>query len=203
MLSYLLEIFIPIILLTIIILTILRVQVEIKIIIKNGSNFSFIILRLFKGLLRLRINLSIMSGKKGLLSVFMRKTDSKLEHQTPINISYLLHLSGFYSRYKNQLAYMMSKIKFRNFSVLTRVGVGDAAATALVTGGFFTIFSLIITHLENRYDLQKKKIVILPFFQGSVFDIDLDCIIDFKMGHIIITGLKILMKKLKVVKNHG
>lgn len=97
---------------------------------------------------------------------------------------------------------MLSKIKFRNFSVLTRVGVGDAAATALITGGFFTIFSLIINHLENRYDLQKKKIVILPFFQGSVFDIDLDCIIDFKMGHIIITGLRILMKKLKVVKNH-
>lgn len=180
----------------------LRTQVEIKIIIKNGRNFSFIIIRLLK-LLRLRLNLSVHQDKTGRIALTFRKTDSNLDQQASVDqaMDAAVKLFHIYVKYKDQFVYMKSKLRFNNFSLRARIGTGDAAATALASGGFFTMFSLISMHLRNYYHLSKQRLNVIPYFQGPLFDLDLDCIINFKIGHIIITGLKMLKKKKAVLKN--
>jgi hypothetical protein len=178
----------------------LGAQVEIKIIIKNGRNFSFIIIRLLK-LLQLRLNLSIRQDEKGVIALTFRKTDSNMEKQASVDqaMDIAVKLLHIYNKYKEQFVYMRSKLQFNNFNVRTRIGTGDAAATALASGGFFTIFSIISMHLRNTYHLSRQKLNVVPYFQGPLFDLDLDCIINFKIGHIIITGFKMLKKKMKAV----
>lgn len=183
----------------------LQVQVETKIIIKNRKNFSFCILRFFRGLLRLRFNLSLGSKTKGPLALVLRKTDSSLETETDAEqamrlISFMMRQ---YRKHQIAIAYFNRKIIMSNFSVHSRVGVGDAAATALMTGAFYAVFQGIAQHLTLRYALKNSSMLIRPYFEGSVFDLDLNCIIHIKFGHIMITGFKMLKQNIKGGENNA
>lgn len=182
-----------------IVILFLKIQIEIKIIVKNSKNHSFMIIRMLKGLLRLRLNLSLAPGEKGFLTI--RKTDSNIEHKPSSDntIKAIKRVLAFDKQYYSELNYLKSKIDMCNFSVINKVGTENAALTALITGSLYAIFSTMVFFLKQKFDLKNQKIVVLPFFQGLVFDLDLDCIFTFKMGHIIITGIKIIFKKLKGV----
>ena len=189
--------------LTLLLLLLLRdTQLEINIIIKNGKNFSFIIIRILM-ILRIRLNLSIKQDESGEISLSIKKTDSDMEKQTSIEQALEIMIKMFrrLRTYKQAFDYMKTKIIVNNFSVRTRVGTGNAAATALASGGFYTAFHLITLHLQNYYRLGKQKLKVIPYFNGPLFDLDLDCIINFKIGHIIITGIKIILKSKGGVTN--
>ena len=189
----------------VLLLLILRVQLEFKIIIKNGRNFSFIIIRVLRGLLKLRFNISIKPDDKRFLSLKLRKTDSSLETDTSVEyaVKIVKRIFKGLSLYKRHLKYLLKRISFSNFSVRTRVGIGDASGTALVIGGFFAVFAFVTQYLVHHYRLEKHKLVVLPCFEGAVFDMDLDCIIDLKIGHIIIAGFKMALQKIKGGENGG
>jgi hypothetical protein len=178
----------------------LKIQVEIKVIIKNGQNFSFVIFRLLR-LIRLRMNLSINQDGKGLISLSLRRTELDKEKKASVEQvwNYIKKLLNFYTSNIDQINFMKSKVKINNLYIRTRIGTGDASATALSVGGFYAFFSFLIRHLDEYYHFQKCKLDVLPYFQGSLFDLNLDCIINFKIGNIIITGLKMLTKKVKAV----
>lgn len=180
-------------------LWILKIEIEFKIIIKNGTNYSFMIVRMLKGLLRLRLNLSLCPDKNKLFTVTIRKTDSSREKSTTLEdaLQYIKKAINAYKRNKKSFLYLKSKIKFDNLSVRSRIGTGDAAATALVSGSFYWIFSMTAYHIMTKYSLKKHKILVLPFFKGPLLDLDFDCIINFKLGDIIITGVNILVQKIK------
>jgi len=187
-------------LLIFLLILLIKIQVEIKIIIKNGRNYSFVIFRLLR-LLRIRINLSVEKDEKGQAAIFIRKTDSDVHKKTPIEQVFkrIKRMVRIHGKYKEQINYMKSKVKVNSFYVRFRYGTGDAASTALALGGLYAFFSALILYLKQSYKLQKQRLSILPYFQGPMLDLDLDCIINFKIGHIIITGLKMLMKKVKAV----
>ncbi len=181
-------------------MVLLKIQVEIKIIIRNGQNFSFVIFRLLR-LIRLRMNLSIDQDGKRLISLSLRRTKSGTEKKASVEQAwnYIKKMLNFYTGNIDQINFMKSRVKINNLYIRTRIGTGDASATALSVGGFYAFFSFLIHHLNEYYHFQKWKLDVLPYFQGSLFDLNLDCIINFKIGHIIITGLKMLTKKVKAV----
>jgi len=189
------------IILLLILMLCLKIQVEIKIIIKNGKNYSFIIMRIFRGLLRLRFNLSLIPSGISSVKFTIRKTDSKMEKQSSVkDISRILMRSfDIYKNYNDQLRYMKSKMKVYNLSLQANIGTGDAAATALICGGTFAFFYTFAYFLKEKYNLQNQQIVVVPNFQRPYMDLDLDCIINFKLGHIIIAGMKVLTSKLEKV----
>lgn len=176
-------------------------QLEINIIIKNGKNSSFVIIRLLK-FLRIRLNLSIRH-ENGAISLTIKKTDSDLEKETSIEqaLESMIKIFRRLRTYKQAFDYLKTRIIVNNFSVRTIVGTGNAAATALASGGFYTVFHLITLHLQNYYQLSKQKLKVIPYFNGPLFDLDLDCIINFKIGHIIITGIKMISKSKGGVTN--
>lgn len=105
----------------------------------------------------------------------------------------------YYGAHVEPFRYFKRKVKFNNFSVSSRIGTGDAATTAMTIGGCYAFFTTISRYLYRHYHLQKSKLDMQPYFSGPLFDLDLDCIMNFKFGHIIIAGLKLLTKKEKAV----
>ncbi len=185
------------IILLLVLILFLKVQVEVKIVIKNGKNYSFVIMRILKGLLRLRFNLSLIPSRKTLFQVMINRADSEMEQKSFVKVvtDVFTRLFNAYINYKNRPRHMKSKIKVYSLSVQTCIGTGDAATTALICGGAFAFFYNIAYFLRETYNLQKQQIIVAPNFQRPQIDLDLDCIINFKLGHIIITGMKIFIRK--------
>lgn len=188
----------------ILMLILLKIQIEIKIIIKNGNNHSFIIIRVLKGLIRLRLNLSVFTDENSLLKLSIKKTASPKTKETNFLqlISFLQKNFNSLKQYKDHIDYMKSKIKLSKLSISTTIGTGDAAATAFVTGFLMTALSMTFAYIGNKSPLESQKCTVIPYFNGTIFDLKVDCIINFKIGHIIVTGIKMILKKIKVVINH-
>ncbi len=53
-------------LLIIAVILLAELEIEIKIVLKNGVNYSFIVLKLFRGILRFRLNLNQDGSKEGI-----------------------------------------------------------------------------------------------------------------------------------------
>jgi hypothetical protein len=77
----------------------------------------------------------------------------------------------------------------------TRVGVGDAAATGVITGviwGLKTTFIGIFSHYVRFKTVPHLNVV--PAFQDNSIDTQFFCIVRFRIGHAIIAGTRILLK---------
>jgi len=174
----------------------IRIQIEINLIIKNGKYLSYIVLH-FLYLFRIHINLYINPKNKRLISLSLDKKSKNKENTVSIEqiINYFKKTSNLYRNNIKQISFIKSKIKIKDLYLLTRIGTGDAATTALSVGSIYTFFSLLHRYLYENYCLQNLKLEVFPNFRGSMFDLKLNCIINFKIGHIIITSLKMLMNK--------
>jgi hypothetical protein len=180
-----------------------KTQIAFKICIKEDEkNLSYIIIRIFR-FIRFRMNLSIITDESGLFSITLRKTDYGVKMTNITRIwNILKRLNHIKNKYGNLIKLINSKIHISSLNVYSQIGAKDAAHTALIIGSLFALFSMVSYYLKQNYHLQKYNINILPNFQGSYFDMNMDCIIDFKIGHIIIAGLQqIHMKKKRRCKN--
>ncbi|WP_409297225.1 DUF2953 domain-containing protein [Peribacillus sp. SCS-26] len=87
----------------------------------------------------------------------------------------------------------LKKVKIRKFDWQTVIGTGNAAHTAVLTGAVYGIKSTIIgvlTHYLVVDEMPHYKIE--PLYQGEYSRTSLLCIVEFKIGNAILTGLLIL-----------
>lgn len=186
-------------LLIIIAIFLIELETEIKIILKDGENYSFIAFRLFGGILRLRLNLTLDKKRKGFYSLILRKTDSKLDKETSLEEVFKLIKKNYKKLFSqvDVVKYLLSKAKISNLSLNLELGTGDAAQTAIISGAIAFIFSAIQSYIVNRYSLGPQALRVLPCFNYIVFNMDLDCIIHLRIGHIIFAGTRIIGRKIK------
>ncbi|RKD27064.1 hypothetical protein BEP19_00375 [Ammoniphilus oxalaticus] len=99
----------------------------------------------------------------------------------------------------NAVVKVMSKqIKCDRLEWYSKVGVGDAAMTGMVTGGVWGIKSIVIGLISRYTTLQTEpKMNVIAAFQGSDINTELHCILRFRIGNIIIAGTRILFKIIK------
>lgn len=90
---------------------------------------------------------------------------------------------------------LLKHIRCEQFEWYTRVGVGDAAATGVITGliwGVKTTFIGVFAHYVKLRTIPRLNVV--PSFQDSSIDTQFLCIVRFRIGHAIIAGTRILLK---------
>ncbi len=105
----------------------------------------------------------------------------------------------FISTYKRVLLEFISRVRVRRFIWSTRFGTGDAAATGISAGAVWAIKGLALQQVNRftRMPLKQTEIKVIPDFAGSCLNMDLNCIFDIRIGHIIIAGCKILITRIK------
>ncbi|WP_236719624.1 DUF2953 domain-containing protein [Neobacillus mesonae] len=87
----------------------------------------------------------------------------------------------------------LRKISIKKFEWQTFIGVGDAAHTAIAVGGLWALKGSIVGILSHYLKLTvTPQLAITPHFQAAVIQTKVLCIFQFRIGHAILAGLKLI-----------
>jgi hypothetical protein len=105
--------------------------------------------------------------------------------------------------FKKVKEYWSNKLIINDFSFILKYGTNDAAFTALLYGTLWIILGPVLAILDNNFKFNTKDIIITPYFDRETINIEFSCIIKFKFGDIINTGIMLFRrrKQLKTVKH--
>ena len=88
---------------------------------------------------------------------------------------------------------LLRKVKIKKFEWHTRVGIGDAASTAILCGAIWSAKGAILGLLSHYMMLTVRPVLtVTPNFQQFASQIQLKCIFQIRVGHAIWTGMKLL-----------
>jgi hypothetical protein len=101
----------------------------------------------------------------------------------------LLHVVKFHHIVKN----FLRKVSVKRVEWHTVIGVGDAAYTAVATGGIWAIKGSIIGIISHNMKLKEMpRMTVTPYFQYTVSQTRLRCMIQFRIGQAMLAGLKLI-----------
>ncbi len=94
------------------------------------------------------------------------------------------------------IKYLLKKVKIKKLIWITKIGLGDAALTGIISGWLWWIKSSVVTLIINK---NKKDIIIdiNPDFNKINIETHFNCIIKLKLVYIIIAGINGIRTKLK------
>jgi len=103
-----------------------------------------------------------------------------------------------YKVYNNTINYIRKKLLFEKLNWDTKIGTGDAAETAIITGLFWAVKSSILSVFNSKLRLNDIGVNITPVYETAQLKTRLDCIISLKVGYIIIACIKFVFIKIKL-----
>ncbi|WP_042459708.1 DUF2953 domain-containing protein [Neobacillus dielmonensis] len=87
----------------------------------------------------------------------------------------------------------LRKVSVKKFEWQSLIGVGDAAHTGVISGALWSVKGGIIGLVSHYLNLKAApQLSITPHFQASVFHTRISCIFQFRIGHAILAGLKLI-----------
>lgn len=105
----------------------------------------------------------------------------------------------FMKAIREDIEYLLEHLILERFIWKLKIGTGDAAATGIITGfawsimgGLTSLFYKMVAPGRPKPELQVE-----PNFNKEIFSTAFDCIFKIRIGNIMITGIKILYKKVK------
>lgn len=110
---------------------------------------------------------------------------------------YFHHDPVLLNRLKN---YWSKKLHIEDFSFILKYGTSDAALTALLYGTAWTFLGTLLSIIDNNLNFKAKNILITPYFDKETFAVEFSCIIKFKFGNIINTGIMVLKRRRELKK---
>ncbi len=89
--------------------------------------------------------------------------------------------------------WFLRRIKCRALKWRTVIGLENPAATGIAVGMIWGLKSTLYAKLQRQVQLepvQSLDIKVFPDFQHQRLQLDFNCIFDFRLGHIIIAGIR-------------
>lgn len=93
--------------------------------------------------------------------------------------------------------YLIRKIKIIKVVWRSSIGFDNAAITAVLSGGLWSIKGFILSFILNDKEIKDLRLNVTPLYNKNIFETYIDCIIKLKLVYIIIAGLNGLKVKLK------
>lgn len=88
---------------------------------------------------------------------------------------------------------LLQKVSVTKFQWSSAIGVGDAALTGMLTGALWTIKGSLLGLLSHYFQMiAQPEIMVVPYFQQMVVQTELKCMFQFRIGHAIVAGLKLV-----------
>jgi energy-coupling factor transporter transmembrane protein EcfT len=87
----------------------------------------------------------------------------------------------------------LKKVSIQKFEWQTAIGVGDAVYTGVAAGALWSIKGAIVGLLSNYLSMKEMpKLMVHPNFQQMITSTDLSCMFQFRIGHAMLAGLKLV-----------
>jgi hypothetical protein len=99
--------------------------------------------------------------------------------------------------FQKMLDYWSNQLIINDFSFILKYGTNDAAFTALLYGTIWTILGPVLAILYNNLRFNTKDIIITPYFDKVDINVEFSCIIKFKFGDIINTGIMLFRRRIQ------
>lgn len=140
----------------------------------------------------LKINTEVLVGSK----------DKKINKDKSIYNMYEIeriinNYKTIYIKYQPYIRQIKKNLVFNNISWSTKVGTGDAAETAILTGSIWAIKAFIIIYISKNYKCSNLLVNVIPDYNINTFETSIDCIFSIKLGYIINVDIKTLLKEIK------
>lgn len=163
-------------------------------------------MRLWFGLIRIKKQIPIIKLDDNSPSVILKELEKsneetenneKTKQITPQKLinslknfrEILEHVFQLNSIVKN----FLKKVTIQRFEWQSAIGVGDAVYTGVAAGALWSVKGAIIGVLSNYLRMKEMpKIMVQPNFQQMVTSTDLLCMFQFRIGHAMLAGLKIV-----------
>ena len=190
---------VPVVFLLFFLVCVIPVLLEFKIIIHDGRSRVFFVISALGGLIHFRYKQNFKPGRTGLFSNVGRK-DSPPGKKRIFDDGLFGFIKRSYESFRRNshyLEYLKDRIRIKEFSLSAQIGTGDAANTAILAAGLYTLSCLIFCHIKNTYQAGKRNINVYPLFDKEMFKMEAACIIILRMGHIIIVGMQKITDKIK------
>jgi len=101
----------------------------------------------------------------------------------------LSHIFGLHKIIRN----FLKKVTIKNWQWQTVVGIGDAAHTGMLTGAIWALKGSIIGLVSHYVKMKETPVVqVIPYFQLTVAQTQISCIFQFRIGHAILAGIKLI-----------
>ena len=170
---------------------------------RDVNDYFAVSIFIFNGLIKYKIEIpKVDTKKKGLFfRKVKRKKKAKSEKKEKLSYGYILEsirqyrdfmdkYRVFFSRIFN---YLRCKVNIKKLDFDITIGTDNAHHTAILTGLCWSAAGIIISFIHNNLNLSEKNISIKPDYMGKKLKVDLFCILNVRIGHIIIVGLIYLM----------
>jgi hypothetical protein len=163
-------------------------------------------MRLWFGLIRIKKQIPLIKVDDNSPSVILKESEKsneetenneKIKQITPQKLinslknfrEILEHVFQLNSIVKN----FLKKVTIQRFEWQSAIGVGDAVYTGVAAGALWSVKGAIIGVLSNYLRMKEMpKIMVQPNFQQMVTSTDLLCMFQFRIGHAMLAGLKIV-----------
>lgn len=192
---------------------IMPIQIKIKFIRKNEDDVFLLRYKSLYGLLNLKFELPMfdivfVDGKPSLkyrAQVGSNKTNkifkriSKIFTKSDIDNlkKYFRHDPVLLSRLKR---YWFKHMNIRSLSIILKFGLINATVTAMLCGITWSILGTVLAILKNNLDVTTKDIKVAPIFDKEAIETEFSCIINFRLGDIINTGIMVLKRRREIKK---
>lgn len=196
-----------------ILLHFMPIQIKFKVIKKNEDDAILIRLKTLYGLLNLKFELPMLDivfvdGKPALK--YRAELESNKTNKLFKRISKIFSAED-YSKVKKLIhhdpilidrlkKYWFKYIKLRELSLIFKLGMYDATMTALTCGIIWSALGTFLSILKSNIDLRTKVLKISPSFDKEEFEMEISCIINFRLGNIISTVIIVLKRSREVRK---
>ncbi len=89
----------------------------------------------------------------------------------------------------------LKRVAVHRFELSTSFGTGDAAQTGKLSGGVWTLLGFMQAFLHQSMNVKREpKFSAEPCFSVKCLMIDFDCIISFRVGHAIVTAIRLFAR---------
>lgn len=192
------------IILLILVLCLIRINLVIEYSRQGVDDYLSISFYILKGLIKYKIKIpEVDSSKKG---IFLRKVKEKGKKKTAkkkdkLSYDYILRkiqdYRAYFNIYKsvfNKISnYLRCKVKVNKLDLDVTIGTDNAHHTAVLIGLCWSAVGILISFIHNNLNFLEKSVSIKPDYMGKKLKVDLFCILNVRIGHIIIVSLIWLM----------
>ncbi|WP_162463130.1 DUF2953 domain-containing protein [Paenibacillus psychroresistens] len=181
--------------------------------VKDNDHF-FVHLKLLGGLISYKMDVPILEYRglfggfaikmKSILRITKKEMQPKKQKEqfTPERISDIYRwgrvLLAHVREFTSWLHHMLTHVKCTEFRWNTRLGIGDAAETALATGMLWAVKSTLFGYIFQYVHLEAKpKLSIQPQYNHPEFSTEFSCHASIRIGYLFYSMLVLLWRIMK------